>query len=143
MAAYTGAFNRWLVEDDEVLGHLRDPYHRVDVRPSSRHAEVRLAGAVIAASDSPTLVFETGLPPRVYLARTEVHGAELSAIETRSTCPYKGVASYFTVQAGETELADGAFTYPEPLDGAGRLRERVGLLGDGIETTLDGDVVGG
>jgi uncharacterized protein (DUF427 family) len=42
---YWGAMDEWYDEDERVEGHLRDPYHRVDVRRSSRPVRVRLAKA--------------------------------------------------------------------------------------------------
>ena len=56
------AFDRWLEEDDPVLGHPRDPYARVDVRHSSRRVRVERAGEVLADSARPLLLFETALP---------------------------------------------------------------------------------
>ncbi|HZD66833.1 MAG TPA: DUF427 domain-containing protein, partial [Acidimicrobiales bacterium] len=63
----TAKFDRWLEEDEEVLGHLRDPFHRVDARRSSRRVTVRAEGEILAQSDRPVAVCETGLPIRWYL----------------------------------------------------------------------------
>jgi uncharacterized protein (DUF427 family) len=51
-------------EDEEVFVHPRDPYHRVDVLKSSRHVKIRVDGEVVAETDRPRILFETGLPPR-------------------------------------------------------------------------------
>jgi uncharacterized protein (DUF427 family) len=48
---------------------LRDPYHRVDVRRSSRAARVTAGGALIAETRRPLLVSETNVPVRVYVPR--------------------------------------------------------------------------
>ena len=40
---YWGAMDEWYDEDERVEGHIRDPYHRVDVRRSSRPVRVRSA----------------------------------------------------------------------------------------------------
>lgn len=63
------AFDAWFDEDKQVYGRLRDPYHRVDTRQSSRHVRVRLGDRVLAESDRPVLLSETGLPNRWYLCR--------------------------------------------------------------------------
>ena len=63
----TDAADLWLHEDEPVRGHLRDPYHRVDVLESSRKVTVRAGGVTIAESDRPKMLFETGLAPRPYL----------------------------------------------------------------------------
>jgi uncharacterized protein (DUF427 family) len=66
---YWHVADAWYEEDEQVFGHLRDPYHRVDVRRSSRHAVARANGEVVAETDSPVLVFETDFPVRLLPAR--------------------------------------------------------------------------
>src|SRR5215204_6085774 len=58
--------DHWYEEDEEVFVHPRDPYHRVDVLKSSRHVKIRVDGEVVAETDRPRILFETGLPPRYY-----------------------------------------------------------------------------
>ncbi|HAB57613.1 MAG TPA: hypothetical protein DCE75_06130, partial [Acidimicrobiaceae bacterium] len=58
---------RWFEEDEEVFVHPRDPYRRVDAQPSSRHVVIEVDGIVVADSTNPTILYETGLPPRYYL----------------------------------------------------------------------------
>jgi uncharacterized protein (DUF427 family) len=54
----------WYEEDEEVFVHPRDPYHRVDILESSRRVTVRVNGEVVAQTERPKILFETGLPPR-------------------------------------------------------------------------------
>ncbi len=59
-------------EDEPIFGHAADPYHRVDVRASSRHVTVRLGGQVVADTRAPLAVFETGFAVRWYLPRRHI-----------------------------------------------------------------------
>src|SRR4051812_34787556 len=102
-ALYWDRVDAWYEEDDEVRGHLRDPYHRVDARPSSRRVQVVSGDAVLAESERPVLLFETGLPTRAYLPREDVR-AQLERSETRTRCPYKGCASYWSVRRPDGTL---------------------------------------
>jgi uncharacterized protein (DUF427 family) len=52
--------------------HPRDPYHRVDVLKSSRHLKILVDGEVVAETDRPRILFETGLPPRYYFPPEDV-----------------------------------------------------------------------
>jgi uncharacterized protein (DUF427 family) len=52
----------WLEEDEHLVSHPRDPYHRIDIRPSSRHVRIELDGELLAESTRPSLLFETQLP---------------------------------------------------------------------------------
>jgi uncharacterized protein (DUF427 family) len=66
LAFYWNKMDHWYEEDEEVFVHPRDPYHRVDVLKSSRHVKIFVDGEVVAVTDRPRILFETGLPPRYY-----------------------------------------------------------------------------
>jgi uncharacterized protein (DUF427 family) len=118
LSPYLERFDRWLEEDEEILGHPRDPFHRVDVRASSRPVVVRESGRVIADTARPLAVFETGLPTRWYIPAADVAVTELVPSATTTVCPYKGVATYRSLRGGAG--SDVAWTYADPLpDAAG------------------------
>ncbi len=125
----------WLVEDDPVAGHLRDPYHRVDVHRASRTVTVTASGEVVARSTRPMLVFETSLAPRAYLPRADVRPGVLAPSATRTVCPYKGEACYWHVEAGAGSLADAAWSYESPLPEAMRAAGHVSFAG--VEVVLE------
>ena len=119
VSVYLERMDAWLDEDEEVTG-LRDPYHRVDARRSSRRIEVRAGGEVLARSERPVVVAETGLPLRFYLPREDV-SAELRPSDTTATCPYKGRASYWSLDG----IEDVAWSYEEPLESILAARDMV------------------
>jgi uncharacterized protein (DUF427 family) len=95
------ALDAWFEEDEQVFVHPRNPYTRVDALRSTRSVKVELDGVVLAESSSPVLVFETGLPTRYYLNRTDVNFEHLVATDTETACPYKGVTTgYWSVHVG-------------------------------------------
>jgi uncharacterized protein (DUF427 family) len=110
-----GAMDRWFEEDDPVYAHTRDPYHRVDVRASSRHVTVRHGDRVIADSVRPKLLFETGNPVRYYLPFADVDLALLTLSDTVSECPYKGDGQHWHLTAAGERIADAAWSLPHPL----------------------------
>ena len=128
-----GAFDTWTEEDEVIRGHPRDPYHRVDVRRSTRHIRVELDGQVLADSHRPTLVFETNLPTRYYLPREDVE-VELEPSGTTSICAYKGEASYWSVPGGE----DIVWGYEQPLPDAAGLAGLVAFYDEKVQVTVDG-----
>jgi uncharacterized protein (DUF427 family) len=123
----------WLEEDDEVVSHPRDPFHRIDIRHGSRQVRVERDGKVLAESGRPVLVFETSLPMRTYLPRADVRLDLLEPSPTRTACAYKGVASYLA-RAGQ----DLAWTYEAPLPDAGELAGLVCFFDERVDLTLDG-----
>jgi uncharacterized protein (DUF427 family) len=110
-----GAIDGWYEEDDRVLGGARDPYHRVDAVWGERHVRVLLGGEMVAETDKPCLVFETGVPTRYYLAPEDVRTGLLEPSRTTTVCPYKGVASYWSATVDGRTVEDVAWSYESPL----------------------------
>jgi len=110
---YWDAMDEWYDEDERVEGHIRDPYHRVDVRRSSRPVRVRLGDTVIAESRRPLLLSETGLPNRFYLPTGDVRQDLLEPSDKHTVCAYKGTASYWSVNAADHKLSDAVWSYPQ------------------------------
>jgi uncharacterized protein (DUF427 family) len=131
------AFDRWFEENELNVAHPRDPFHRVDVLPSSRQVRLELDGQVLAESSRPMLLFETMLPTRYYLPREDVR-ADLTPTGTRTFCAYKGQASYWSAGAGDHSLTDIAWTYTEPLHDAAEVRGLIAFFDERIDVILDG-----
>ncbi|MQA12018.1 MAG: DUF427 domain-containing protein [Pseudonocardiaceae bacterium] len=140
-AVYFGAMDAWFDEDEEVVGHLRDPYHRVDVRDSSRHVRVLVGGQVVAETDRPKILSETGLPNRYYLPPEDVHRGLLEPSATHTVCPYKGTASYHTLRTSGGRVTNAAWSYPQPLDNALKVAGHLCFHGADIEVGVDGESV--
>lgn len=139
VALYWGSMDAWFDEDEEVRGHVRDPYHRVDVRDSSRRVRVLVDGEVVADTGRPKMLSETGLPSRFYIDPDDVRRDLLEPSATHTICAYKGVASYHALAVGDRRVADGAFFYPEPLEGALKVRDHLCFSGEGVEIEVDGE----
>jgi uncharacterized protein (DUF427 family) len=129
------AIDGFYEEDDRILGHAADPYHRIDVRHSSRHLVVRAGDRVVADNTSPLVLYESGFAPRWYVPRADVVADALTAAEPRTFCPYKGIASYYDV--GETRNA--AWSYRAPFEDMAAIGEMVSFEPDRVEVTLDGE----
>ena len=132
------AFDAWYEEDEQNVGHPRDPFHRIDVLPSSRQVRLELDGQVLAVTSRPVLLFETMLPTRYYLPRADV-AAELVPSPTRTWCAYKGQASYFSASVGGQLVPDIAWSYPDPQHDAARVRDLIAFFDERIDVILDGE----
>jgi uncharacterized protein (DUF427 family) len=133
-----GAFDAWYEEDEANVGHPRDPFHRIDVLPSSRHVQVELDGHLLAESSRPALLVETMLPARYYLPHDDIR-AELTPSATRSWCAYKGQASYWSAVAGGRVIPDIAWTYQQPLHDAVRVRGLIAFFNERLDVIVDGE----
>lgn len=130
---------RWFEEDEQIYGHPRNPYARVDALRSHRHVRVELDGVLLADTHSPVLLFETGLPTRYYIDPTDVAFEHLEATTTQSLCPYKGVTSgYWSVRVGETLHPDLAWTYHYPLPAVAPIAGLVAFYNEKLDLNVDG-----
>lgn len=133
------AFDRWFEEDEEVFVHPRNPYTRVDALRSTRPVRVALEGVVLAESSSPVMVFETGLPTRYYLNRTEVHFEHLVPSPTVSRCPYKGTTTgYWSVMVGGATHDDLAWSYDFPTRQLLPIAGLVAFYNEKVDVYVDG-----
>ena len=131
------AFDRWWEEDEQNLGHPRDPFHRIDILQSSRNVRIEHRGVVLAESTEPSLLFETLLPMRCYLPREDVI-VPLESSTALSTCAYKGHARYFSCAAAEDRLEDIAWSYESPLREAEQIRGLIAFYGERLDVFVDG-----
>lgn len=142
VAFFWNQMDAWFEEDDEVFVHPRDPYKRVDVLRSSRAVRVEISGRVLAESSRPCLLFETGLPVRYYLPKLDVHMDLLIASHTTTRCPYKGVATYWSVRSGGGLLEDLAWSYPAPIPECPKIENLVCFFNERVDIFVD-DVLQG
>lgn len=142
------AFDHWLEEEDRVVAHPRDPFHRVDVRRSSRRIRIELDGEPLAESGTPRLLFETHLPVRFYLPPDDVDLSRLRPSPTRTICAYKGAAEYLS-PAGEDSVGAGragndpagtdlAWSYRQPLPEAAEIAGMIAFFDERVDVWLDG-----
>jgi uncharacterized protein (DUF427 family) len=128
----------WFEEDEPIILHPRNPYVRVDTLRSHRHVKVELDGVVLADTRSSLMLFETGLPTRYYIDRTDVDFSYLEPSKTESVCPYKGVTSgYWSAKVGEAAYADIAWAYDYPLREVGPIAGTIAFYNEKLDISID------
>jgi uncharacterized protein (DUF427 family) len=128
------AMDAFYEEDERIVGHAADPYHRIDIRQTSRHLVVRYQGRVIADSGRPLALYESGFAPRWYVPRADVDSAALTPAEDQTFCPYKGMCSYYDI----ADVKGAAWSYEDAWPEVGRIRGMVSFEADKVEVSLDG-----
>jgi len=127
----------WLEEDEPVVGHPRDPYHRIDIRASSRAVRVSRGDLLLAESTRARFLFEGVLPVvRYYLPREDV-AVDLVRSDHRTTCAYKGHATHWSVDS-DPDLQSIAWTYEEPLFDALPVAGLVAFYTERLDLAIDG-----
>lgn len=134
------AMDHWYEEDEEVFGHPRNPYHRIDTIQSSRHIRVEVDGVTVAETNRPFLLFETGLPTRYYIPKEDVNFDYLTPTDTETICPYKGFAAYWSVNVNGTEHKDLVWGYPHPFSQQSQLKDAVAFYNEKLDIYVDGEL---
>jgi uncharacterized protein (DUF427 family) len=132
------AMDSWYEEDEEVFVHPRDPYTRVDTVHSSRHIRVEVEGQVVAESYRPVFLYETGLRTRYYIPKQDVRMDLLEPSPTLTRCPYKGIAHYWSVNAGDHVVEDVVWGYPNPIPECSRIENLLSFYNERVDVYLDG-----
>jgi uncharacterized protein (DUF427 family) len=128
------AMDAFYEEDERIVGHAADPYHRIDIRQASRHLIVRRGDQVIADTTRPLVLYESGFAPRWYLPRADVDQSALTPAEGQTFCPYKGLCSYYDI--GDAHRA--AWSYEDAWTEVRRVSGLISFEPDKIEVYLDG-----
>jgi uncharacterized protein (DUF427 family) len=134
------AMSDWFEEDEPIYTHPRSPYTRIDVLGSSRHVRIEVDGVTVADSHQPRILFETGLPPRYYLPLTDVRLDLLRPSEKQTHCPYKGTASYYSVEVEGRVTPDIVWHYPTPLAESQKVAGLACFYDERVDVYLDGEL---
>jgi uncharacterized protein (DUF427 family) len=136
------ALDAWYEEDEQVFVHPRNPYSRVDALRSTRRVRIERAGVLLAESDAPVMVFETGLPTRYYLDRSAVDFARLQPSDTVTACPYKGrTTGYWSVEIDDRHYPDLAWSYDFPTRQLLPIAGLIAFYNERVDVTIEGVAV--
>jgi len=125
----------WYEEDEEVIAHARDPFHRIDILRSARHVRVRIRNMVVADSRRSRMLFETGLPVRYYIPRDDVRLDLLAMSDTVTACAYKGqTTQYWSFRGGPRDVA---WSYDRPSPEVGGIAGRVCFFNERVDIEID------
>ena len=116
---------------------IPDATHPITIRPTGSHVTVRLGGRLVAETDSALSLAEASYPVVQYIPLGDVDQSLLERTTTQSYCPYKGDASYYTVQTadGLTE-ADVIWTYEHPYPSVAEIAGHVAFYPNRAEITV-------
>lgn len=111
------------------------PDHPITIEPNPARVVVRIGDRVVADSTSALNLRESTYPPVPYLPLADVDQGLLRATDTHTYCPYKGDASYYSVDLPDGELTDVIWTYPEPYPAVAQIAGHVAFYPNKVEIT--------
>jgi uncharacterized protein (DUF427 family) len=127
------AMDAFYEEDERIVGHAADQYHRIDIRQSSRHLVVKDGTRAIADTISPIVLYESGFAPRWYVPRQDINETALEPADGQTFCPYKGLASYYDIGGRK----GAAWSYPRAWPEVARVSNLVSFEPNKIDVYLD------
>ncbi len=130
----------WLEDQEQIFGHPRDPFHRVDIRATRRRVEVQLDGVQLADTCRAQLVYETMLPVRFYIPPGDIRMDLLEASPQRSVCPYKGRAHYWSCPASGRGR-EIAWAYDSSIVEARQIHGLVCFFNERADVLVDGKLL--
>jgi len=128
------AMEAFYEEDERILGHAADSYHRIDIRKTSRSLVVRHRDRIIADTKRPLVLYESGFAPRWYVARADIDESALTPVEHQDFCPYKGLCSYYDI--GDAHGA--VWSYEHAWEEVKRISGLLSFEPDRVAVSLDG-----
>jgi uncharacterized protein (DUF427 family) len=128
------AMDAFYEEDERILGHAADAYHRIDIRQTSRDLTVHAADQLIAQTRRALVLYESGFAPRWYIPRADVDAAALAPVARQTFCPYKGLCSYYDIGSAH----QAGWSYREPYQEVERIADFVSFEPDKVTVSIDG-----
>ncbi|KAI3615050.1 hypothetical protein WG66_016924 [Moniliophthora roreri] len=135
------AMDAWFEEDEQVFVHPKDPYKRVDVLQSSRHVRVEVNGVEVANTHKPRFLYETGLPVRTYIPKTDCKIGLLVPSDLTTECPYKGTANYYNIliSPNESPVSNVVWWYRNPNLECAAVQGFVAFYDEKVDVWIDGE----
>ncbi len=128
------AMDAFYEEDERIVGHAADFYHRIDIRSTSRHLVAEADGRVVAETTRPLALYESGFAPRWYVSRDDIDESALKPVDQQTFCPYKGLASYYDI----ADRRKAAWSYTNAWTEVERIRDFVSFEPDKVDVFIDG-----
>ncbi len=109
------------------------PDHPISIEANPSRAAVKLGGKIIAETRDALTLREAGYPPVQYIPRRDVNMAALTRSEHTTYCPYKGDASYYSIQAGGIRSLNAVWTYENPFEAMAQIRDHLAFYPDRVD----------
>ena len=105
----------------------------ITITPHPRRVRVRFNGRTVVDTTRALALQEGGYPPVLYLPRADADMALLERTAQTTRCPHKGVASYYSLKAGDRTAANAVWTYETPKEEVAAIKEHLAFYPDRVD----------
>jgi uncharacterized protein (DUF427 family) len=107
--------------------------HQITISPAGRRVVVAWKGRVVADTAEALSLKEQGYPTVFYIPRKDVDMNFLERTDSHTTCPHKGVASYYSLAADGAIERDAVWTYETPLTGVASIKDHLAFYRNKVD----------
>jgi uncharacterized protein (DUF427 family) len=111
--------------------------HPITIEPTEGRVVVRIGDRVVADSPHALTLQESTYPAVQYIPIADVDPSVLRRTDTSSYCPFKGDASYYSVETPDGTVEDVIWTYEKPYAAVSEIADHVAFYADRAELTVD------
>jgi len=109
------------------------PDHPITIERNPSRVRVTVNGRVVADSRSALTLREASYPAVHYIPRSDIDMAVFEHTDHATYCPYKGDASYFTVSTDGTQSHNAGWSYEDPYEAVGEIKNHVAFYPDRVD----------
>jgi uncharacterized protein (DUF427 family) len=116
---------------------LPSPDHPITISPTDAQVVVRTPeGQAVATSAQALTLSEADYPPVQYIPVSDVDMSLLRSTTTSTYCPYKGDASYYSIDTPDGGIQDAVWTYEHPHPAMAAIAGHLAFYPDKVEITI-------
>lgn len=112
------------------------PDHPISLEPTGSRVTVKLGGRVIVDTEAALTLREASYPPAQYVPLADVDPAVLRPSDHTTYCPYKGDATYYSLQGGDDVAPAAVWTYVAPHDAVAEIKDHVAFYPDRVDSIV-------
>lgn len=118
----------------------KNPAYGMDLDALPFRVRAEAGGETIIDSARAVVMFELGHAPVYYVPRDDVRMDLMTPTEHATHCPYKGDASYWTLNAGGKTVENAIWSYQDPYPEMAKLEGLIGIYWDRMDAWFHDDV---
>jgi uncharacterized protein (DUF427 family) len=124
---------------ETVNYRIDGPAHKLLMHPFTRRVRAEFAGRTVLDTRRGVLLHETALLPRLYVPEEDIDQALFVPSDHTTHCPFKGDATYRSLQVGDRRVENALWAYPDPLPEAKWLAGYASLYWEAADAWFDED----
>ena len=114
------------------------PDHPITISSNGRRVRVRFGDRIVADTTRALTLQEAHYPPVHYIPRADADMNALTRTAHHTHCPYKGEASYFTIEADGRTAENAVWTYEQPFPAVVEIKEYLAFYPNRVDAIEEG-----